>query len=46
MTTVVEDCKFICITQADCYLIMHKGEDALVREKEELCELVKVSNRK
>ena len=43
MTTVVEDCQFVCITQADYYKILHEGEDALVREEDENGELVKVS---
>ena len=43
MTTVVEDCQFVCITQADYYKILHEGEDALVREEDEQGELVKVS---
>ena len=43
MTTVVEDCQFVCITQADNYKILHEGEDALVREEDEQGELVKVS---
>ena len=43
MTTVVEDCQFVCITQADYYKILHEGEDALVREEDDNGELVKVS---
>ena len=42
MTTVVDDCQFVCITQADYYKILHEGEDALVKEEEE-GSLVKVS---
>jgi len=42
MTTVVDDCQFVCITQADYYKILHEGEDALVKEEEEGV-LVKVS---
>ena len=42
MTTVVDDCQFVCITQSDYYKILHEGEDALVKEEEE-GELVKVS---
>jgi len=42
MTTVVDDCQFVCITQADYYKILHEGEDALVKEEEE-GDLVKVS---
>ena len=40
---MVEDCQFVCITQADYYKILHEGEDALVREEDEQGELVKVS---
>ena len=39
----LEDCQFVCITQADYYKILHEGEDALVREEDEQGELVKVS---
>jgi len=42
MTTVVDDCQFVCITQADYYKILHEGEDALVKEEEEGV-LIKVS---
>ena len=42
MTTMVDDCQFVCITQADYYKILHEGEDALVKEEEEGV-LVKVS---
>ena len=42
MTTMVDDCQFVCITQGDYYKILHEGEDALVKE-EEGGELVKVS---
>ena len=42
MTTVVDDCQFVCITQSDYYKILHDGENALVKEEEE-GDLVKVS---
>ena len=42
MTTMVDDCQFVCITQAHYYKILHDGEDALVKEEEEGV-LVKVS---
>ena len=42
MTTMVDDCQFVCITQGDYYKILHEGEDALVKEEED-GELVKVS---
>ena len=42
MTTMVDDCQFVCITQQDYYKILHEGEDALVKEEEEGL-LVKVS---
>ena len=42
MTTMVDDCQFVCITQAHYYKILHDGEDALVKEDEEGV-LVKVS---
>ena len=35
MTTVVDDCQFVCITQSDYYKILHEGEDALVKETDE-----------
>ena len=30
MTTVVDDCQFVCITQTDYYRILHDGDAALV----------------
>ena len=42
MTTMVDDCQFVCITQNDYYKILHEGEDALKKE-EEGGKLVKVS---
>lgn len=42
MTTVVDDCQFVCITQTDYYKILHDGDAALVKE-EVLGEVVKVS---
>lgn len=42
LVAVVDDCQFVCITQADYYKILHEGEDALVKEEEE-GRLVKVS---
>lgn len=42
MTTMVDDCQFVCITQQDYYKILHEGEDALVKEEEDGV-LVKVS---
>lgn len=42
MTTVVDDCQFVCITQSDYNRILNDGENALVKEEEEGC-LVKVS---
>jgi len=43
MTTMVDDCQFICITQSDYYKILHEGKDALVKEEDEAGNLVKVS---
>ncbi len=42
MTTVVDDCQFVCITQSDYYKILHEGEDALVKETDADGVLVKV----
>ena len=42
MTTIVDDCQFVCITQEDYAKILNEGEDALVKEEEE-GRLVKVS---
>jgi Rap guanine nucleotide exchange factor 2 len=42
MTTVVDDCQFVCITQSDYYKILHEGEDALVKETDDSGVLVKV----
>jgi len=43
MSTVVDDCQFVCITQADYYRILHEGEDALVKEEGPDGDIVKVS---
>ena len=40
MTTVVDDCQFVCITQTDYYRILHDGENALVKEEEEGCHML------
>merc|ERR1712098_68016 len=42
MTTMEDDCQFVCITQKDYYEILHDGEAALVKEEEDGV-LVKVS---
>ena len=44
MTTVVDDCQFVCITQSDYYKILHEGEDALVKETDADGVLVKVKS--
>ena len=33
MTTMVDDCQFVCITQGDYYKILHEGEDARSEER-------------
>ncbi|XP_064621148.1 rap guanine nucleotide exchange factor 6-like isoform X4 [Lineus longissimus] len=35
MRTMIDDCQFVCIAQADYYRILHQGEENTIRHEEE-----------